>query len=102
MRTDFRVIEADCDCVACSRGYTRSQLSNLAAKETTGAHLLTMHNVTFQLRLMAKIRNAIKENKFPQFVHWFFDSYYQGQREKYPSWAINALKSVGINLEEPL
>ena len=68
----------------------------IAAKETAGCHLLTVHNINFQLRLMKSIREAIKNDKYPQFVKQFAKNNYPDGN--YPKWALNALQSVGINL----
>ena len=50
----------------------------------------------FQLRLMKKIREAILEDKYPEFVRQFVKSNYPDG--DYPAWAVNALKHVGINV----
>lgn len=60
-------IEADCPCVACrrySRGYIRHLL---ATKEFLGPRLLSIHNLTYTLDLMVRIRRAISEARFEEF-----------------------------------
>jgi tRNA-guanine family transglycosylase len=79
-------------------GITRAFVFHLAAKETVGAHLLTLHNVHYQLQLMRDARRAIVEDEFAEFVKKFFYDLYDGNREKYPSWAIEALKGVNIEI----
>ena len=49
---------------------------------------------------MAQARQAIKEDRFPKFVGTFFSSLYHGHKSSYPQWAIDALRSVGIDLME--
>jgi hypothetical protein len=49
---------------------------------------------------MGGARKAIKEDEYPMFVKDFFDTLYHGDRLKYPQWAIDALKTVGIDLLE--
>jgi hypothetical protein len=49
---------------------------------------------------MGGARKAIKEDEYPKFVKDFFDTLYHGDRLKYPQWAIDALKTVGIDLLE--
>ncbi|CAG8573437.1 9387_t:CDS:2 [Cetraspora pellucida] len=93
---DFQPIEKDCDCVAC-KSYTRSFIHLQATKETVGCHLITLHNVAYQLRLMRNIRQAIIEDRFPSFVKQIFKDLF-GDNEKYPVWAVNALKSVNVDL----
>ncbi|KAI8341258.1 queuine tRNA-ribosyltransferase [Chlamydoabsidia padenii] len=83
--TDFGPIEEGCDC-------------STSSKETVGCHLVSVHNVAFQLRLMNGMREAIMKDDFPAHVKKFFASYFGGDKDKYPTWAVNALNSVGINL----
>lgn len=46
---------------------------------------------------MASVRQAILEDRFPQFLFKFFDDLY-GDRRRAPDWAITALKGVGVDL----
>lgn len=102
---DFGPIESGCECLCCrpkDRGglaITRAYIHHLAAKETAGAHMLTIHNVFYQLNLMKGVREAIIENRFPAFVKSFFGGLYADKRD-YPSWAVGALKGVGVDLME--
>ena len=75
---------------------TRAFIFHLAAKETVGAHLLTMHNVYHMLALMKSIRTAINEERYPTFVKDFFFRYFPGKGA--PEWAVGALRGVGIDL----
>ena len=94
--TDFNPIESDCDCLTC-KSYTRAYVHLLATRETVGCHLITLHNLAYQSRLMQQIRTAIEEDKYPQFVKKFFKTLFK-TKDKYPVWAVNALKSVNIDL----
>ncbi|KAK4100231.1 Queuine tRNA-ribosyltransferase [Parathielavia hyrcaniae] len=103
---DFGPIENGCGCPCCrpveeegSMGITRAFVHHNAAKETVAAHLLTLHNVWYQLDLMRQARQAIIEDRFPAFVKSFFGNLYPDS-SKYPSWAVDALKGVGIDLIE--
>ena len=104
--TDFGPVEEGCGCVCCrSReegglGVTRALVHHIAAKETVGAHLLTMHNVWSQLELMRSVRRAIIEDRFPDFLRSFFAELYGGDKTKYPTWAVEALKMVHVDLME--
>lgn len=102
---DFGPVEDGCGCVCCREGdgglgVTRAFVHHLAAKETVGAHLLTMHNVYYQLSLMRNIRQAIIEDRFPSLVRQFFADRHDGDKKKYPDWAVEALRTVGIDLLE--
>jgi queuine tRNA-ribosyltransferase len=49
-----------CPCPTCAHGFTRGYLHYLIrAGETTGARLLTLHNLSYVARLMATLRDAI-------------------------------------------
>ncbi|KAK9480011.1 tRNA-guanine(15) transglycosylase-like protein [Lipomyces japonicus] len=105
-RTDFGPVEEGCKCPICipkykgGMGITRSLVHHLAAKETSGAHLLTLHNVHYQLNLMRQARDAIIKDEFPQFVKQFFATLHGGDKSNYPEWAIEALRAVNIDLIE--
>nr|XP_025037094.1 queuine tRNA-ribosyltransferase catalytic subunit 1 [Pelodiscus sinensis] len=78
--------------------YSRAFLHALVRSETVAMHLLTVHNIAYQLSLMRSIRESIVEQRFPQFVQDFMTTMY-GSRERYPPWAVEALASVHITLE---
>lgn len=57
-------IDPECACVVC-KNYSRAYLRHLfVAKELTYYRLATLHNLAFYLNLMARMRNAIEENRF--------------------------------------
>jgi queuine tRNA-ribosyltransferase catalytic subunit len=77
-------------------GITRAYIFHVAAKETAGAHLLSIHNVHYLLDLMRRARQAIIDDRYPAFVKAFFkDLYPEGD---FPEWATTALKGVGVDL----
>ena len=54
-------IEETCDCYAC-RQFTRAYLRHLfKAGEVLGMRLATLHNLRFMMRLMERIRRAVRE-----------------------------------------
>lgn len=68
-------LEADCKCYAC-RHFTAAYLWHLfRAREILGLRLASLHNLYFILRLMDKIRAAIRENRFAQFRQEFHAAY---------------------------
>ena len=73
-------------------------MHHIAAKETVGAHLLTMHNVWYQLALMRSVRESIIEDRFPALLKQFFSDLHEGEKSKYPDWAVEALQTVGVDL----
>ncbi|PVI05529.1 queuine tRNA-ribosyltransferase [Periconia macrospinosa] len=102
--SDFSPIEPGCNCTCCrpqssgGLGITRAYIYHVTAKETAGAHLLTIHNVYYQLDLMRRVREAILADRYPEFLREFFRRLYAGDKERYPGWAVGALKGVGVDL----
>ncbi|KAI9319057.1 tRNA-guanine(15) transglycosylase-like protein [Dichotomocladium elegans] len=94
---DFGPIEEGCDCSTC-KDYTRSYVHLVTTRDTVGCHLVSIHNVAFQLRLMREMREAIIADNFPAWIIQFFDGYFGGDKSRYPTWAVNALKSVNVDL----
>lgn len=93
---DFRPIDEDCHCSTC-KNYTRAYLNGIVTHLPIGCHLLTEHNLTFQLRLMKNIRNSILEDRFPEFVKGFLLGLYPDQN--YPSWIKDSLNAVNIEIQ---
>jgi queuine tRNA-ribosyltransferase len=64
--TDVRPLEEHCPCPACgrSRGYLRHLFM---ADEMLGPILLSAHNLTYYQRLVAGARQAIEEDRFPEY-----------------------------------
>ncbi len=60
-RDDDRPLDPDCVCYTCQH-HSRAYLRHLyTSGEMLGLHLNTVHNVTYYLNLMAKIRQAIRD-----------------------------------------
>ncbi|KAJ5045617.1 hypothetical protein NUH16_002436 [Penicillium rubens] len=101
---DFRPVEEGCTCICCrptdqgGLGLTRAYMHHITAKETVGAHLLTIHNVHYMLNMMGKIRQAIIDDQYPAFLRKFFSDIYGGDKSKFPEWAVGALRGVGVDL----
>ncbi len=103
---DFGPLEDGCGCPCCrpseeegSLGITRAFVHHNVSKETVAAHLLTLHNVWYQLNLMREARTAIIEDRFPAFIREFFGRLYP-DRQSFPAWAVGALRGVGVDLME--
>ncbi len=68
-------LDAECACYAC-RDFSRAYLRYLfMSGELLAYRLLTLHNVTFFLRLMREMRSAIAEGVFGPFQARFFARY---------------------------
>lgn len=101
---DFSAVDPDCKCTICrpssdgGLGLTRAYIHHVAAKETAGAHLLSIHNVHYLLDLMRSVREAIIADRYPAFLREYFATLYARDKKKYPGWVVEALKSVGVDL----
>ncbi len=72
---DFSPLDDGCPCPAC-RHYTRAYLRHLfKANEMLGPRLVSLHNVTFMVRLVAAMRVAICENRFAAWSREVLDRY---------------------------
>ncbi|XP_055975869.1 queuine tRNA-ribosyltransferase catalytic subunit 1 isoform X1 [Sorex fumeus] len=95
---DFGPLDPECDCPTCHK-HSRAFLHALLHSNNTAAlHHLTLHNIAYQLRLMSSIRASIVEKRFPDFVRDFMRTMYE-HPTLYPTWATEALASVGITLD---
>ena len=54
----------------------------------------------YLLDLMRRAREAIVDDRYPEFVKGYFKKLYHGDAEKYPGWAVDALRGAGIELIE--
>jgi queuine tRNA-ribosyltransferase len=60
-------IESACSCYTC-RHFSRAYVHHLfLAKEMLGPMLLSLHNVAFYCRLLAEVREAIRERRFAAY-----------------------------------
>lgn len=69
---DFTPLDPKCDCYVC-RNYSRAYLRHLfKAEEMLSSMLLTHHNLYYLVHLMEGIRNALDEDRFPEFKRNFY------------------------------
>ena len=74
-RGDPRPVQDDCDCPCC-RLYCRGYLSHLfRCDEMLGPILLSLHNLTFYHRMMARAREAVRQDRFQTFRNKFLSQY---------------------------
>lgn len=72
---DFRPIDEDCQCYVC-KNYTRAYIRHLIkVGEVLGIRLTTLHNLYFIQQLMEKMKEAIRNDRFPEFYQEFFTKY---------------------------
>jgi queuine tRNA-ribosyltransferase catalytic subunit len=94
--TDASPIDPDCPCLTC-KNYSRAYIHSMVTRETVACHLLTIHNLAYQLNLMRNIRQSIMEDRFPEFISRFLSDLYGPDAKAYPQWIVEALDSVNFN-----
>ena len=76
-RDDERPLEENCPCPACRR--SRAYIRHLfMAKEMLGPVLLSIHNITYYERLVARCREAIIAGRYRQFMAECYEGWSQG------------------------
>ncbi|MCP8616988.1 tRNA guanosine(34) transglycosylase Tgt [Salirhabdus salicampi] len=72
---DFSPLDENCDCYTC-RNYSRAYIRHLIkTNETFGIRLTTYHNLYFLVKLMERVRTAIREDRLGDFREEFFEQY---------------------------
>lgn len=73
-KDDFTPLDPNCDCYCC-RSYSKAYIRHLLnAGEVLGGRMLSLHNITYLINLMQRIRDAIFEDRFLDFVREFRES----------------------------
>jgi len=74
-KDDFKPLDEECDCYTCKH-YSRAYIRHLInADEILGGELLSIHNLRFLTRLAEECRQAIMEDRFPEFKEEFLKNY---------------------------
>ncbi len=95
-KRDYRPIEEGCPCQTC-KAYTRAYLNSvLNNKDTVACNAISLHNVSYQMRLMTAIRQSIISQEFPEFVRAFLKKRFREDESEIPNWVRDALESVAI------
>lgn len=69
---DSSPLDPECPCETCTK-YSRAYLRHLyICGEILSSRLNTLHNLTFYIRLMEQMREAILENRFDDFAKTFY------------------------------
>ena len=72
---DWGPLDPECDCYTC-RNYSRAYLRHLfKSEEILSSMLLSEHNLHFLVNTMKNMREAIAENRFPEYKKEFYDKY---------------------------
>ena len=68
-KEDFTPLDSQCDCYCC-KNYTKAYLRHLyVCDEIFGKRLLSIHNIRFLINLMEGAREAIKEDRFEEYMN---------------------------------
>ncbi|MFQ6773164.1 MAG: tRNA guanosine(34) transglycosylase Tgt, partial [Clostridia bacterium] len=79
-KEDFTPLDPECDCYCCTH-YTKAYLRHLIISgEILGARMLSLHNLRFSLKLMEKVREAIKNDRFDDYKKEFLSKYYKDDK----------------------
>ena len=72
---DWGPLDPECDCYTC-RNYSRAYLRHLfKSEEILSSMLLSEHNLHFLVNTMKNMREAIEEDRFPEYKKEFYDKY---------------------------
>ena len=67
-KEDFTPLDPNCDCYCC-KNYTKAYLRHLyVCDEIFGKRLMSIHNIRFLIKLMEGAREAIKEDRFGDYM----------------------------------
>ena len=73
---DHGPIDENCTCSACQK-YSRAYMHHMVkTNEMLGGMLATEHNLTYLYNLLARVRQAIKEDRFKQFKKEYLERFY--------------------------
>ena len=93
---DTRPIDPECECRVCA-AHSRAFLHPLVARGLPfAANLLSYHNIAFMMRLAARIRAAIQENRMAEFVRGEVAAHFP--RGDAPAWVAEGCALAGIAL----
>lgn len=71
-KEDYSQLDPECDCYCCKH-YTKAYLRHLLnVNEILGGRMLSLHNITYLLKLMKDIRTAINEDRLLEFREEFY------------------------------
>jgi tRNA-guanine family transglycosylase len=83
--------------MACTH-YSRAYLHTVVGRDMPWAHAaLTAHNVSYMQRLATGIREAIIDQRMPDFVRQMVKNHYP--KGDVPAWIIEGCSLAGIEIE---
>lgn len=91
---DLGPLDKDCECRTC-RVYSRAYLATIKATANF-CMLMSVHNLHYMRRLTQRIREAVMDDRYPEFIKEFMAARYPNG---VPGWIAEAMRSVGVDLE---
>ena len=74
-KMDYSPLDENCGCYTC-KNFSKAYLRHLfKIGDMTGLRLNTLHNIHFFMELTTKAREALMENRFPEFCKNFYKNY---------------------------
>ena len=71
-KEDFTPLDPECNCYAC-QNYSKAYLRHMInVGEMMGGMMISLHNITYLNNLMARMREAILQDSFSEFVEEFY------------------------------
>ncbi len=71
-KEDFTPLDSECDCYAC-QNYSKAYLRHMInVGEMMGGMMISLHNITYLNNLMTRMREAILQDSFSEFVEEFY------------------------------
>ncbi|PNW75841.1 hypothetical protein CHLRE_12g558400v5 [Chlamydomonas reinhardtii] len=93
---DFRPLDSSCGCMVC-KNYTRAYLHNVVTRGISSAAILvTYHNIAYTQALTRRMRAAIEEQRFPEWVREYLRTMFPAG--DVPGWVRDAMAEAGIDL----
>lgn len=93
MIMDLDPICKSCRCTTCKK-YSRAYLATIKGSPVF-CMLMSRHNLFYMRDLTDRIRKAIFDDLFPEFIKRFMNQRYEGNP---PSWIVDAVRRVGVEL----
>ncbi len=74
-KEDFTPLDPKCNCYCC-KNYSKAYLRHMInVNEMMGAMLISLHNITFLIKLMEDMRESILNDSFVEFCQEFYKNY---------------------------
>ncbi|VDN02562.1 unnamed protein product [Thelazia callipaeda] len=94
-KNDFRPIDESCSCISC-QNYTRAYIHSIINQETVACHIISLHNLHHQIKLMERLRSAIDSDMVEEFLKEFLSE--QFPNANIPHWVREAVAHMNYKI----